>query len=79
LFGASSPPRIRRKNARKSRILTLLALLVKALGFAAWTLRPFFGAPGLPFEIFGDLGGNFYVNVLQSVGQILVSILGAMD
>jgi len=45
----------------------------------AWTLRPFFGAPGLPFEIFRDLGGNFYVNVLQSVGKILVSILGGMD
>jgi len=45
----------------------------------AWTLRPFFGAPGLRFEIFRDLGGNFYVNVLQSVGDILLSILGAMD
>jgi len=45
----------------------------------AWTLRPFFGAPGLPFEIFRDLGGNFYVNVLQSMGEILLSILGGMD
>ena len=26
----------------------------------AWTLRPFFGAPGLRFEIFRGLGGNFY-------------------
>jgi len=42
----------------------------------AWTLRPFFGAPDLPFEVFRDLGGNFYMNVIQSVIQLLVSMLG---
>ncbi len=64
------------------RSLALWAWIV-VYGFVgtqmAWTLRPFFGAPGLPFEIFRDLGGNFYVNVLQSMGEILLSILGAMD
>jgi hypothetical protein len=33
----------------------------------AWTLRPFFGAPGLPFELFRRLEGNFYVNVIQTI------------
>ena len=41
----------------------------------AWTLRPFFGAPGLPFEIFRDLGGNFYMNVVQTVIELVVSVL----
>jgi hypothetical protein len=37
----------------------------------AWTLRPFIGAPGLPFELFRQLGGNFYANILASLGEIL--------
>jgi hypothetical protein len=37
----------------------------------AWTFRPFIGAPGAPFELFRQLGGNFYTNVLQSLGEIL--------
>lgn len=37
----------------------------------AWTLRPFVGAPGLPFEPFRQLGGNFYANILASLGEIL--------
>ena len=37
----------------------------------AWTLRPFIGAPGMPFELFRQLGGNFYTNVLASLGEIL--------
>jgi hypothetical protein len=41
----------------------------------AWTLRPFFGAPSLPFELFRDLGGNFYMNVVQSIIHLLISIV----
>lgn len=37
----------------------------------AWTLRPFLGSPGLPFEIFRELGGNFYTNIIQSIGHVL--------
>jgi len=29
------------------------------------------GAPGLPFEFFRQLGGNFYANILASIGEIL--------
>lgn len=39
----------------------------------AWTLRPFFGAPGLPFQVFRELGGNFYTDILQSLRHILGS------
>ena len=37
----------------------------------AWTIRPFIGAPNTPFEPFRQLGGNFYANILQSIGEIL--------
>jgi hypothetical protein len=37
----------------------------------AWTVRPFIGAPGTPFELFRQLGGNFYANVIRSIGEIL--------
>jgi hypothetical protein len=37
----------------------------------AWTLRPFIGAPSMKFELFRQLGGNFYANILASIGEIL--------
>ena len=37
----------------------------------AWALRPFVGAPSLPFELFRNLGGSFYANVFASLGEIL--------
>jgi hypothetical protein len=36
----------------------------------AWTLRPFIGAPSMNFELFRQLGGNFYTNILASIGEI---------
>ena len=56
----------------RRRMIVLWALLYAFVGTQlAWTLRPFFGAPGLPFEPFRDLGGSFYANVLASIGEIL--------
>ncbi len=37
----------------------------------AWTLRPFIGAPSMQFELFRQLGGNFYANIFASMGEIL--------
>jgi hypothetical protein len=37
----------------------------------AWTLRPFIGAPGLEFELWRQLGGNFYANIFASIGEVL--------
>jgi hypothetical protein len=37
----------------------------------AWTLRPFIGAPSMGFELFRQLGGNFYTNIFASIGEIL--------
>jgi hypothetical protein len=37
----------------------------------AWTIRPFIGAPSIRFELFRQLGGNFYTNIFSSIGEIL--------
>jgi len=37
----------------------------------AWTLRPFVGYPNSPFELFRQNGGNFYADILASMGEIL--------
>jgi len=37
----------------------------------AWTIRPFIGAPSISFELFRQLGGNFYTNIFASLGEIL--------
>jgi hypothetical protein len=37
----------------------------------ALTIRPFIGAPSMEFELFRQLGGNFYTNILASLGEIL--------
>ncbi|MEP0871558.1 hypothetical protein NDA01_17245 [Trichocoleus desertorum AS-A10] len=39
----------------------------------AWTLRPFFGAPGQAFELFRPREGNFYLSVIQSLLEILTN------
>lgn len=42
--------------------LVLYALVGSQLG---WTLRPFFGAPGEPFQLFRNIEGNFYGQVFR--------------
>lgn len=56
----------------RRRVVGLWVILYAVVGSQmAWTLRPFVGAPSLPFELFRDLGGNFYSNVIGSIGEIL--------
>jgi hypothetical protein len=48
--------------------LVLYALVGSQLG---WTLRPFFGAPSEPFQLFRNIEGNFYSQVFQSLFTLL--------
>lgn len=58
-------------GARQS-VVRLWILIYAFVGSQmAWTLRPFIGAPGLEFELFRQLGGNFYANVFASIGEVL--------
>jgi hypothetical protein len=61
-----------RRGARtRGAILRVWIVLYAFVGSQlAWTLRPFFGAPGLPFELFRGLGGNFYTNIFASLGEV---------
>lgn len=36
----------------------------------AWTLRPFFGAPNNSFELFRQMQGNFYLDIVKAFGEI---------
>ncbi len=53
-------------------VLRLWMLLYAFVGSQlAWTIRPFIGAPSMKFELFRQLGGNFYTNIFASIGEIL--------
>lgn len=68
---------VQHEDGRRVRSL-ILRVWIFVYGFVgtqmAWTLRPFLGAPEYPFQIFRQLGGNFYVNVAESIWEILTSI-----
>ncbi len=56
----------------RRRLLYLWILVYAFVGSQmAWTLRPFIGAPSIGFELFRQLGGNFYTNIFASIGEIL--------
>jgi|SRR6476469_4088531 len=59
-------------QATRTQILQSWLILYAFVGSQlGWTLRPFFGAPGEPFELFRDMQGNFYLNVIQSIVEVL--------
>jgi hypothetical protein len=59
------------EQARR-RVLRLWMLLYAFVGSQlAWTIRPFIGAPSIEFELFRQLGGNFYTNIFASLGEVL--------
>jgi len=62
-----------KEGARARRNVVRLWILIYAFvgSQMAWTLRPFIGAPAMPFEMFRQLGGNFYANIFASIGEIL--------
>src|SRR5215211_1242618 len=51
--------------------MLLLYIWILLFGFVgtqlAWTLRPFFGSPDKPFELFRDISGTFYSNILSTL------------
>ena len=49
--------------------LVLYGLVGSQLG---WTLRPFFGAPGEPFQLFRPIESNFYVQIIRSIRWFLL-------
>jgi hypothetical protein len=54
--------------------MILLYVWILLFGFVgtqlAWTLRPFFGSPNKPFELFRDIEGTFYSDILGTLGSL---------
>ena len=57
--------------ARAGIAATVLAVACIVGPQMSWTLRPFVGYPGANFELIREFGGNFYTNILYSIGEIL--------
>ncbi len=57
---------------QRRRVMRIWMLVYGFVGSQlAWTIRPFIGAPGERFELFRQLGGNFYADIWSSLGEIL--------
>lgn len=61
-----------RQGCSRAMLLWLWVLVYAFVGSQmAWTLRPFLGAPAMPFAWFRPLGGSFWANVLSSLAEIM--------
>ncbi|RGC68393.1 hypothetical protein C5N14_14275 [Micromonospora sp. MW-13] len=67
-------PAPRRPAAERPASMTLLYVWILLFGFVgtqlAWTLRPFFGSPGEGFALFRSIEGNFYAEIIRTIGNL---------
>jgi hypothetical protein len=70
-LGAQSPTAVQYRPTS----MTLLYIWIALFGFVgtqlAWTLRPFFGSPSEPFEIFRNIDGTFYEDIFRTIGHLV--------
>jgi hypothetical protein len=54
--------------------MTLLYVWILLFGFVgtqlAWTLRPFFGSPGMDYSLYRDIDGNFYAEIFRTLSNL---------
>lgn len=66
---------VNQRQRERPASMTLLYVWILLFGFVgtqlAWTLRPFFGSPDEPFEIFRNIEGTFYGDILRTIGHLL--------
>jgi hypothetical protein len=64
-----------KKNVYPKVGMNIFAIWIIIFAFVssqlAWNLRPFVGSKELPFELFRTRQGNFYIAIIQSVGDML--------
>jgi hypothetical protein len=55
----------------RTRILQFWLVLYGFVGSQlGWTLRPIFGSPNAPFELFRQMQGNIYLDIVKAVSEI---------
>ena len=54
--------------------MALLYIWILLFGFVgtqlAWTLRPFFGSPGMKFSLYRQIDGNFYAEIFKTIAHL---------
>jgi hypothetical protein len=64
-----------KKNIYPKLGMKIFKIWVVILAFVssqlAWNLRPFVGSRDMPFELFREREGNFYIAVIQSAGNVI--------
>ena len=72
LLPAGRSPHVARPAAPPS--MTLLYVWIFLFGFVgtqlAWTLRPFFGSPGMKFSLYREIDGNFYAEIARTLSHL---------
>jgi hypothetical protein len=64
-------PRTEKQPAPSMTLLYVWTLLFGFVGTQlAWTLRPFFGSPGMKFSLYRDIDGNFYSEIIRSLSHL---------
>lgn len=71
--GAAARRRVAVRRSGTSRAIFQLWMVIVAVVGAqlGWILRPFIGAPGMPFTFLRDRESNFFAACLEAVGQLL--------
>jgi hypothetical protein len=63
-----------RQQAPTPPSMTLLYVWILLFGFVgtqlAWTLRPFFGSPGMKFSLYREIDGNFYAEIFRTLSGL---------
>ena len=59
-------------QATRTKILQVWLFLYAFVGSQlAWIMRPFFGNPGSHFELVREMQGNFYLDIVEAIGEII--------
>jgi hypothetical protein len=67
----AAPARANDRTMARATFRVWLVIYALVGAQMAWLLRPFIGAPGLPFEWFRSREANFFVDVVRTMGELL--------
>jgi hypothetical protein len=68
------PAPVRQTSGPTPPSMALLYIWILLFGFVgtqlAWTLRPFFGSPGMKFSLYRQIDGNFYAEIFKTIAHL---------